>query len=66
MSVFSNPADSSAVAGVSLNPAVNTTPTPNRKERRSFNRLCLERMKHFTVSLKTNARRMKQFLHDGG
>ena len=65
MPEISSRADPSAVAEVTPDPAVNTTPTPNRKERRSFNRLCLERMKHFTVSLKTNARRMKQFLHDG-
>jgi hypothetical protein len=65
MPVFDNRTDPSAVADVSPNPAVNTTPTPNRVERRSFNRLCLERMKQFTVSLKTNAQRMKQFLHAG-
>ena len=46
-------------------PTVNTTPTPIRVERRSFNRLCLDRMKQFAVSLKTNALRMKEFLHSG-
>lgn len=43
-----------------------TTSTPNRVERRSFNRLCVDRMKHFASTLKTNAQRMKQFLHAGG
>jgi len=38
---------------------------PNRVERRSFNRLCLDRMKQFASSLKTNAQRMKNFLHEG-
>ena len=65
MPAIFNRADSSPVAGVSPNPAVNTTPMPNRIEMRSFNRLCLDRMKQFTVNLKTNARRMKQFLHAG-
>ena len=63
MPAIFNRTDSSAVAGVPPNPAVDAPPAPNRVERRSFNRLCLDRMKQFTVSLKTNALRMKQFLH---
>ena len=65
MPIFADRTDLNAVADASPNPAVSTTPTPNRVERRSFNRLCLDRMKHFAVSLKTNAQRMKQFLHTG-
>ena len=65
MSVFSDRPDPSAVADVSPNPAEVTLPPPTRVERRSFNRLCLDRMKQFAVSLKTNAARMKQFLHAG-
>jgi hypothetical protein len=65
MPVYDNRTDPSAVGGVSPDPAASATPTPKRVERRSFNRLYLERTKQFAVSLKTNAEWMKQFLHAG-
>ena len=65
MPEISSRADPSAVAEVTPDPAVNTTPTPNREERRLSSLQFWERQKQFAVSLKTNAQRMKQFLHDG-
>ena len=47
-------AAASAVARITPDPALKTTPTP-----------ILEREKQFTVRLKTNAQWMKEFLHGG-
>ena len=65
MSATSSRTDPSAVAYVSPNPAVNRTLAPNRVERRLFSRRVGERLNQFAVSLKTNARWMKKFLHGG-
>ena len=64
MPEISSRADPSAVADCSPDPAVNTTPTPIREEKR-LSSLQFWEEKQFAVSLKTNAQRMKQFLHDG-
>lgn len=65
MPVISSRAEPSAVAEVSPNPAVNTTPTPNRVERRLFRRTVGDRLTRFAVGLKSNAQWIKQFLHGG-
>lgn len=65
MPAISSRADPSAVADVSPSPAVNTTPTPNRVERRLFSRTVGDSLTRFAVALKTNAQWIKQFLHGG-
>lgn len=65
MPEISSRADPSAVADVSPDPAVNTTPTPNREEKRLSSLQFWEREKQFAARLKANAQRMKQFLHGG-
>lgn len=59
-------ADPSAVADTSANPAADTTPTPKQAEPRWFSLRGGKRAQQFALSLKANARWMKQFLHGGG
>jgi len=65
MPEISSRADPSAAADASPSPVINTTPTPNREEKRWFSLRSRERAKQFTLRLKANARWMKQFLHGG-
>jgi hypothetical protein len=63
MPTFSSRADPSAVADGSANPAV--TPVPNPEDQRLSSLGILQRLKMFTVRLKSNGKWMKQFLHGG-
>lgn len=65
MPAISSRANPSPIADVSPSPAVNTTPMPNREEKRLFGLRGGERVKQFAVRLKANAQWMKQFLHGG-
>ena len=65
MRAISSRADPGAVADVSPDPAVNTTPAPNRVERRLFRRRVGDTLTRFAVGLKTNAQWIKHFLHGG-
>lgn len=63
MLAISSRTDPSAVADGSPSPAVNTTPTPNRVERRLSSRTVGDGLTRFAVGLKTNAQWIKKFLH---
>ena len=58
------PSEIAAAAEGYLDPPARTTPTPHREEE-GFDLRSGERAKEFALNLRTNARRMKQFLHGG-
>lgn len=57
-------ADPGAVADASANPGADTAPTAKTAESRWFS-LRGKRAQQFALSLRANARWMKQFLHGG-
>lgn len=65
MPATSRRVDPSAVAGVSPDPAANTTPIPAPEEKRLFRLRAREWGNRFAVRLKTNIKWMKRFLHEG-
>jgi len=63
MHATSSRVDPNAVAGVSPDSAANTTPAPEREEKRLFRLRAREWGSRFAVRLKTNIQWMKRFLH---
>jgi len=65
MPTLSTRADPSPVADTSTHPAADTASTPKPEVRRWFSLRGGKRAQQFALSLKANARWMKQFLHGG-
>lgn len=65
MPTIRKPAKPSTAADAFPGAATDATPAPTRQAKRWFSLRGGEKAKQFALSLKTNARWMKQFLHGG-